>query len=123
MKKKVNIEPEKLAAMKIGPTRTCEIGSGTGFLCNINIEEISLKVRVLITSKHILNEQDIQPGKKIQFSTDSGDKKYEIEINKERRKYISEKYDIVIIEIKEEDKLPPDSFEIDENLFAPDYNF
>jgi hypothetical protein len=123
MKKKAKIDPQKQALLKSGPNQTCQIGSGTGFLCNINIEEIALKVRVLITSNHILNEQDIQPGKKIQFSTDSGDKKYEIEINKERRKYISEKYDIVIIEIKEEDKLPSDSFEIDENIFAPDYNF
>ena len=54
------MDPHKLAVLESGPKRTCEIGSGTGFLCNINIEERELKVRVLITNKHKLLEEEFE---------------------------------------------------------------
>ena len=104
----------------------CSEGNGTGFFLNINIDEFdySLRVRALITNRHVLNEDDIKPGKKISFSLNNDEEKYEIEIGKERKIYTSEIYDVTIIEIKDEDKLNKDSFfEIDDNIYNPNHNF
>ena len=110
--------------------RVCKIkcgeGNGTGFFCNINMDEwdYSLRVRALITNRHVLNEDDIKPGKRINFSLNNDEEKYEIEIDKERKIYTSEIYDVTIIEIKDEDKLNKESFfEIDDNIYNPNYNF
>ena len=94
-------------------------GHGTGFFCNI-----SNKIPVLITNNHVLGEDDISPGKKINFSTNNDKQNYEIEIDKERRIYSSRKYDITIIELKNEDCIKPDSLlDIDDNIFNADCNY
>ena len=52
------------------------------------------------------------------------EQKYEIEMDRERKIYTSEIYDVTIIEMKEEDKIKNDSFfEFDDNIYNPDYNF
>ena len=116
--------------IKLVQKRICKInfseGTGTGFFCNINIDDWdnSLKVRVLITNRHVLNEDDIKPGKKIRFSMNNEEQNYEIEIDKERKIYTSEIYDITMIEMRKEDGIKIDSFfEIDDNINNPDYNF
>ena len=81
-------------------------------------------MRVLITNNQVLDEDKIKLGKKINFTTNDDEQKYEIEVDKERNIYISRKYDITIIEIKKEDKIQPDAFfEIDDNIFKTDYNY
>ena len=42
-------------------------------------------LRVLITNRNILNEDDIKQGKKISISTNDNEQKYEIERDKERK--------------------------------------
>ncbi len=102
----------------------CSEGNGIGFFCNIIMDELNYSLKVLITNRHILNEDDIKPGKKIKFSMNNDEQKYEIEIDKERKVYTSKIYDITIIEMKKKDKIKKDSFfEIDDNIYNPDYNF
>ena len=120
MQKLLNLAAKKICKINCGG------GTGTGFFCNINIEQWKcvLKFRVLMTNWHVLKEDDIKPGKKIYFSTNSGENKYEIEIDEQRETYTSKKYDVTIIEIKEEENIKFDSFfEIDDNIYKPDYNF
>ena len=69
---------------------------GTGFFCNIDIDEYK-KIPVLITCNHLLHEDDINPGQKINFSTNNDKQNYEIEKNKERKIYSNRKYDVTII--------------------------
>ena len=119
MKKLMNLGEKKICKIKIGD------GTGTGFFCSIVMDEWeSLKMKVLITNNHVLNEDAIKLGKKINFTTNDDEQKYEIEIDKERNIFTSRKYDITIIEIKKEDNIKPDNFfEIDDNIFKPDYNY
>ena len=75
----------------------CNDGShGTGFFCNILDNWNTLKV--LITNNHVLEKEDILIGKKIKFSINNDEIDYEIEIDKSRKIYTSDKYDITIIE-------------------------
>ena len=116
-----------MSILKIGQKRICKIkcgeGSGTGFFCNINIDGWNY-LRVLITNRHVLNEDEIKVGKKISFSTNNDEQNYEIEMDNKRNIYTSKKYDITIIEIKKEDNIKSDSFfEIDNNIFDPKYNY
>ena len=97
---------------------------GTGFFCDIIIDDWNLiKVRALITNGHLINREDIKPGKKICFSINDDEQYYEIEIDNERKIYLSDVYDVTIIEIKKEDNIKSDSFfEIDDNIYNPDYD-
>ena len=112
--------------------RICKIkisngeATGTGFFCTVNIDEwdYSLKIRVLTTNYHVLPENDIKQGKKIIFSKNDDEQKYEIMIDEKRKIYTSEKYDITMVELKREDNIEPDSFfEIDDNIKNQDYNW
>lgn len=58
--------------------------SETGFFCNIQYEH-NLSLKLLITTNHILNENDISIGKKINFLINN--KNYEILID-ESKKYL-----------------------------------
>ena len=106
-------------------TQICKIecnngGFGTGFFCNIP-KGWDQTLKTLITNNHVLNKDDILIGKKIKFSLNNEKTFYEIEIDKSRKIYTNEKYDITIIEIKEYDKLNKISFfDIDEQIFDKD---
>ena len=124
-----NILPMK-KLLNLAEKRICKINcsngtTGTGFFCSVVMDELeSLKMRVLITNNQVLDEDKIKLGKKINFTTNDDEQKYEIEVDKERNIYTSRKYDITIIEIKKEDKIQPDAFfEIDDNIFKTDYNY
>ena len=55
---------------------------------------------------------------KINFSINNENISYEIKIDKTRKVYTNEKYDVTIIELKEFDKLDKISFfDIDERIF------
>ena len=67
----------------------------TGFICKIPYPDINNMIKVLITYNNIINEEII-------IET----KKYKRKINiKNRMKYINKLYNIIIIEIKEEDNI------------------
>ena len=90
--------------------------NGTGFFCLIPFPDKRHLLPTLITNNHVLNENDIEKGKKIKFSSEVGN--YEIEIDNLRKCYTNEKYDTTIIEIKTDDKVDINKFlEIDENIF------
>ena len=87
----------------------CNNGSyGTGFFCKLIFGEYFL--RVLITTNNVLNKNDIEICKKIKFSIDNEKIYYEIFIDEFRKIYINEKYNITIIEIKQNDNLQQISF-------------
>ena len=113
--------------LKIGQKKVCKIkcsnnGTGSGFFCNI-IDEWN-PLRALVTNRHVLNEEDLKPGKKISFSKNDDEDQYVLEIDEERKVFTSKKYDVTIVEIRKEDNIKPDSFfDIDENVYDPNYNF
>ena len=91
---------------------------GTGFLCSIQGE---YKKRItLITAYHVLGEEDLKIGNEINLSFNDYKKKIKkIIIYNSRRIYGSAKYDIVIIEIKDDDDLNKKNIlEIDENIIT-----
>ena len=117
MEKLLEIGEKKVCKMKCGERK------GTGFFCNIIIDDCNL-LRTLITNGHLLNEEDIKPGKKICFSMSDDEQYHEIKIDNERKIYLSDVYDVTIIEIKKEDNIKSDSFfEIDDNINNPEYDF
>ena len=82
------------------------LGFGTGFLCKIpftNKNNISGFLHALITNNNIIDNDDIAIGKSLLFYL--GNEKYSIEIDNSRNIYINDKYNIIIIEINEKDKL------------------
>ena len=120
MPKAISLEALEILIPKT-KTNICKIkcnngGHGTGFFCNIQYG-YNLILKVLMTNNHVLNENEISIGKKINFSTNNDKNIYEIEIDKLRKIYTNEKYDITIIEIKENDKLDKISFfDLDERI-------
>ena len=96
----------------------CDDGSrGTGFFCKIENGWDKI-MKVLMTNNHVLNVNDIKPGKTIKFSIDNDNKYYHILIDKYRRTYTNKFYDVTIIEIKEEDKINEKSFfDLDKQIF------
>ena len=97
----------------------CSDGSfGTGFFCNIPYKDDWDSLKVLITNYHVINNNDIIPGKKINISINNEEEKKEIIMDESRKTYISETYDITIIELRKEDKIKKESFfEIDNKVF------
>ena len=96
----------------------CNDGShGTGFFCNIPFGWNNY-LRVLMTNNHVLNKNDIQPGRVINFSLDNDYKEFNILIDNTRKTYTNELYDVSIIEIKKDDKIDVDSFfDLDRQIF------
>lgn len=92
---------------------------GTGFFCKIRSYDDS--INVLMTNSHILDKNDILPGKKINIYLNK--KIFEIIIDEFRITYINPLYDVTIIEIKENDGINSTSFlEIDDGIFDDDFN-
>ena len=102
--------------------RICKIfcndgGHGTGFFCNIQLDDWSYK-KFLTTNNHVLNKSDILPGKIIKFSMKNDLKQYQIKIDESRITFTDENYDVSFIEITKNDGLNKDSFfDIDSQIF------
>ena len=93
---------------------------GTGFFCLIPFPDYENSLPVLITNNHVLEEKDIEEGKKIQFTLKNDKFNYTIFINNNRKVYTNIKpFDITIIEIKKTDEnIKINSFlEIDEEIY------
>ena len=100
------------------------VGYGTGFLCKIpflNKHDISGFLPVLITNNNIIANDDIAVGKSLFLYL--GNERYSIEIDNSRKIYINDKFNIIIIEINEKDKLKINSFlEIDSDIYKDNLN-
>jgi len=95
---------------------------GTGFFCLIPFPNKLNPLPVLITCNHVLNEQDIIEGSKINFSLDDDKIPKSITINNSRKKFTDYGKDITFIEIKPEDDIKDKSIlAIDENMLEDDY--
>ena len=95
-----------------------DIGHGTGFFCKIilNDDWNSLSINVLMTNSHVLDKNDILPGKKINISLNN--EELQILIDDFRKTYTNSLYDVTIIEIKQNDGIKKSSFlEIDDGIF------
>ena len=101
-------------------------GFGTGFFCKIpefynkdssNKSNTNYLV-VLVTSDNIITENDIVNKKTIELSLDANSKKIEILIDESRKTFTSKKYNITIIEIKENDKINDNLIiDVDEQIY------
>ena len=95
---------------------------GTGFFCYIPF--FDTKIPVLLTCNHVLNEKCLVDNEKITFYINEKQIINEITIDSSRKTYTNEKYDITIIEIKNNDKINSDSFlNVDENIFGEEETF
>ena len=91
---------------------------GTGFFFKIPFPDAFNYRPVLITCNHVLNENSITKGKKINFTLDDGNLKNSIIIDDSRMLYTDEDEDITIIEIKPEDSINHRSYlEVDEKIY------
>ena len=90
---------------------------GTGFLCSINGEY--KKRTVLITTNHVLGEEDLKIGKEIKITFNDNNENIKIlKIDNSRLIYSSEIDDITILEIIKSDNLQNyNILEIDENIY------
>ena len=100
----------------------CQIKSdngkkGSGFFCRIQITNKNDLISVLIANNSLLDSKSIIPGKKIKIITNNKKSKV-ILIDDSRETYKSEKDDITIIELRNNDKLNINSFlEIDDDVY------
>jgi hypothetical protein len=93
--------------------------TGTGFFCKIPFPDSFHLLPVLITVNHVLNQDDILPGEKINLTLNDDSRKVTIQIDEKRKTYSNEKkYDVTIIEIKQGDNLDTDSFLDVDNYFS-----
>ena len=93
-------------------------GFGTGFFLILPIlDKWNSSLTALITNYHVLKKNSIM-GKTINFWINDGRLEYKIKIDDSRKIYSNEKYDVTIIEIKEDDGIKKNSFlEIDNQIF------
>jgi len=98
-------------------------GHSTGFFCAFPFPDNVNRLPVLITNNHVLDQNDISINKKISFSLNNDIKHYSIIIDKSRKAYTNETFDITIIEIKETDNLDISLLEIDEDIFNSPLKF
>ena len=99
-------------------TAICKIkfgtsGSGTGFFCEINDDDIPFK-KALFTNNHILNEKSVNINKEIKF--EHFKEKKILRITDNRKVFTNKDLDYTCIEIFDTDKINK-FFRIDENLF------
>ena len=89
---------------------------GTGFICLIPFPDSSLSLPVLMTCHHVLGGKDLENGKIIKLLFNNMEKV--IIIDRTRRRYAKEEFDISIIELKEEDSIDFNSLlEIEYDIF------
>ena len=119
MQNGLNVEGLKIVLNQLQQSVIKIINSGkigTGFLCSIPFHNKILPA--IITNNHILNEEDISIGKKINFTLNNDKNCFAILIDENRKVYTNQLYDITIIEIKNTDGLDISSFlEADQNIF------
>ena len=92
--------------------------SGTGFLCKIPFPNSLTLLPVLITCIHVLEINDIINDKSFELHFNNGRIKKTLKMNSTRKIFISKKYDVIIIEIKESDGFQIEKFlDIDNSYY------
>ena len=93
---------------------------GTGFFCKIQV--LNELIPVLMTNHHVIDDEFIQNKKHLPIYINNENKV--LKINNDRKIYssIKDKYDIMIIRLKEEDKIKH-FLEIDLDIFKPDSEY
>jgi len=93
-----------------------EKGNGSGFFSLIPFPNKAKLLPVLMTNNHVLPKEDIIKGKKININMKKIN--FNILLDESRRVYTNKKYDITIIEIKNNDGLDFNKFlEIDDSIY------
>ena len=87
---------------------------GTGFFCMVPFGDI--KMPVLITNYHIINNEILEKNNHINISYNDEKIAFVLDLCKKRKKYLCPEYETTIIELKEDDKIK-NFLELDENLF------
>lgn len=89
--------------------------TGTGFFCHIPYE--GKLFPVLVTTNRIINKEYLNNNKEIKIAMNDGNIEYTIIIDETRKIYLNKDYDIIIIELKEKDRIKNNFLEIDKQLF------
>ena len=92
--------------------------NGTGFFCKIPFKNF----KALITNNHIINKEYIKNNKIIKISLNDDKEEKDLELNK-RKIFLSEIYDITIIEIKNSDNINVNYLQLDDNIFKDNSEF
>ena len=94
---------------------------GAGFFCNISFPNQTKSLKVLITTNQILSQNDINNSIKYKFNNSKNSN--EIKLNKSRKVYNDNNFDITILEIKDSEKINIPSFlDIDNKIFNHNLN-
>ena len=93
-------------------------GKATGFFCNIFYEK--LKIPVLMTNHHVIEEDYIKKYKSINLSVNGDKEPKNIKITENRVYYSNKDYDTTIIELFAEKDNISNFLEIDDKLFYED---
>ena len=97
-----------------------EKGNGSGFFSLVPFPNKIYLLPVLMTNNHVLKEEDIIKGKKININMK--DKKFSILIDDSRRVFTDKSYDITIIEMNKNDGLDFNTFlEIDDSIYKENF--
>ena len=88
--------------------------NGTGFFCKIPFENDSLKV--FMTNYHVLDDLYYKNNKEINLLINDDKEVKIIKLGEKRQTYFNKKFDITIIELKENDNIN-NFLELDDNLF------
>ena len=93
--------------------------TGTGFFCRIPYE--GKNIPVLMTNYHIISDDFLKNNKSFKISINNGEKYDTININENSKIYssIRDKYDIMIIKLKDENN-KYNYLDLDEHLFDED---
>ena len=90
---------------------------GTGFFCYIPYQ-YNIKLKVLITNYHIIDEDYIKLNNKINLGINDNEIYMNVSLENERKIYLNKNEDLAIIELKEKDHLNNITFlELDNRLF------
>jgi len=89
--------------------------NGTGFFCAIHLENIN-QIYCLITNNHVLNEDYYRNNTEINLLLNDEEKVVVLNLEKKRKTFFHEKYDIALIEVKKDDGIN-NFLELDENIF------
>ena len=90
---------------------------GTGFFCKIPFPDQNQLLPVLITSNHVLKEDNLKVNNYIEIKLNDDKIKKNILIDKSRKILSDDNLDITILEIKPEDNINNKYLDIDENIF------
>ena len=90
--------------------------NGTGFFCKIPYENNTMNV--LMTNYHVLDEEYYNKNDELNLFINDEEEVKRINLKTERKKYFNKEYDLALIELKEDDRIPINNYlELDDNLF------